>query len=72
MATIDELNERRALAEMRMKALGMQNTPTDAEDQLKAAAQYRLVYDAWFVAQKEYQDAVNALSADELMALASR
>lgn len=62
--TIDQLNERRALAEMRMKALGMQNLPTDAESQLKATAQYRLAYDAWFAAQKEYQDAMNRLSAD--------
>lgn len=70
--TIDQLNERRAMAAMHMKALGIQNAPIDAEGQLKAAARYRLAYDAWFVAEKEYQDAVNALSAEELMALAAR
>ena len=71
MASIKELNERRALAEMRMRALGMLNTPRDAEDQLKAASQYRLAYLAWERAESDFHKAVNVLSTDELMALAA-
>ena len=70
MADIYELNRKRCHAEAYMKALGMLNTPVDAEEQPKAQARYRLAYDAWWQAQKEYQDAIAGMSADQLIALA--
>jgi hypothetical protein len=72
MATIHELNERRVQAQLRRDALAMMNTPTDAEEQLRAAARYRLAYDAWIAAENEYHAAIRSLSAEELSAIAGQ
>jgi hypothetical protein len=71
MATIHELNERRVQAQLRRNALAMMNTPTDAEEQIKAAARYRLACDAWIAAENEYYAAFSSLSSEELNALAN-
>lgn len=65
-----ELVERRQRLGQRMRALGMMNTPTDAEDQFRAIAQYRFACDAWEAVEKEYREAISRLSVPELEALA--
>lgn len=72
MATIDELNERRARTKAMLDALGMMNTPREADEQLKASAKYRLVYEAWQAAEREFNAAIGALSPADLEALANR
>jgi hypothetical protein len=69
--TIQELNERRAAAAFRLQCIGTANMPTKIEDRLKGDAAYRLAQDASQRAEKEYADALNALSTDELVALAN-
>lgn len=69
--TIQELNERRASAAFRLECMGRANTPTKTEDRLKSDAAYRLAQDASQRAEKEYADALSAMSTDELMSLAS-
>lgn len=69
MTDIHTLNERCVKAEMYLTNLGMMNTPTDAEDQLKARARYRLAWHAFQAAEREYNTAIASLSADELLEL---
>jgi hypothetical protein len=48
----------------------MMNVPLDYEERLKADARYRLAADANHSAESDYQNAINALSSEELLALA--
>jgi hypothetical protein len=72
MATIDELNERRARTYDHLTMLGMMNTSHDRDERIKQVAQYRLAKDAWMAAEREFNGAIGALSAAELEALATR
>lgn len=72
MATIDELNERRARTYAYVTTLGMMNSQIDPDARLKQDAQYRLACDAWMAAEQEYIAAIGRLSAPELEALANR
>ncbi len=71
MSDIHELNRRRAEAQMALHAYNMRQTPTDPKEQVAAMAQHRLLNDAWLKAEKDYAEAMNALSTDELIALAN-
>lgn len=72
MATINELNERRQRTYERLTTLGMMNTLHDPDEKLKQAASYRLAYEAWMAAEKEFNKAIAALSPAELETLANR
>lgn len=68
---IRELAERRAAAQLHFNALGMANSPTDVEGQLMASARYRLAWDAYQAAERDYNAAINKLSTDQLIALSN-
>ncbi len=70
MPSIQELNERRAAAALTVQMLGTVNVPTDYDERLKLDARYRLAVDASQRAERDYQSALNAMSSDELLALA--
>jgi len=71
MPNLQELAERRAAAAEVITALGTANTPTDFVDRIKASAQMRLAYDALERTEREYTAAIDALSTDELTAIAN-
>lgn len=66
---IRELNERRANSRLLMEALSMMNVPSDPEERLRADARYRLACDAYERTEREFQQAINALSTDDLVRL---
>lgn len=71
MATIQELNEKRAATALVVQSLGMMNVSTDYAERLKQDARYRLARDANMLAERDYSDALAAMSSDELIALAT-
>lgn len=66
----------RALAEAAAKARQfyechqMMNTQTDPELRLRQHVAYKLAEDAYWKAEREYHAAVNALSVEEMQAIA--
>lgn len=71
MANIHELGLRRAQAAAYLQALGVLNVPDTLKDYIAAAAAYRLALEASRRAEKEFRDAINAMSTDELAAIAA-
>lgn len=71
MSNIQDLAMKRAAAKQALDCLGMAAVPFgDPERALAQDARYRLVADAAYKADREYRDAIENLSADELTALA--
>ena len=69
MATIMQLAERRATAQVRVNMLMQMNQPVGFEDQVKADAAYSLAMDALSRCDKEYRDALAAMATDDLIKL---
>jgi hypothetical protein len=70
VSNINELNQRRAEALEIYNALGLVNVPTDYAARVKLDARYRLAADAYCRTDDEYRKALNAMTTDELIALA--
>lgn len=70
MATIQELNERRAGAALVVQTLGMVNVPMDYSERLKQDVRYKLALDASHRAEQDYHAAIDAMPSDDLLALA--
>ena len=70
MTDIKDLNQRRAEALEIYNVLGMVNVPNDYSERIKLDAHYRLALDAYHRANDEYQKALDAMTTDELIALA--
>jgi len=70
MSDINKLNQRRAEALEIYKTLGMANVPTDYSERVKQDARYRLALDAYWRAEGDYQKALDAMTTDELIAIA--
>lgn len=52
--------------------MGMINTSgLDYEELIKLSCKYKLALDAYIKADKEYQEAINSLSTDELMSISN-
>ena len=70
MSDINKLNQRRAEALEIYNALGWANIPTDYTARVKLDARYRLALDAYRRAESDYQKALDAMTTDELIAIA--
>jgi hypothetical protein len=72
MATILELAEARAKAAQYVEGLRVMNVAgLTPEEQVASSARYRLAHDALMRAERDYGEAISALSTEELMALAA-
>lgn len=70
MRNVHELNRKRAEARAYFNTLAMTNTPDDADARLASDMRYQLASDALAKAEREYSDAIQSLTADEMLALA--
>lgn len=71
IAKVKELNERCAKAKMYCEVVSATNLPTDSQDRLKVMAQVRLAQEAYMRTDMELRDALNGLSAEEIITLAN-
>ena len=69
MKNIRALAEKLAAAEARIDMLGMLNQPSSLEDKIKADASMMLAQAARGKALKDYQDALDDFTTDELLSL---
>jgi hypothetical protein len=70
MSDIKDLNQRRAEALEIYNALSLVNVPTDYAARVKLDVRYRLALDAYRRAESDYQKALDAMTTDELIAIA--
>lgn len=71
MTDIRELANRRAATAQAVMGLGMMNRPVGLAEAIAVSAQFRLLQDAAYKADREYQEAIKTLSVEELNAAAS-
>lgn len=67
---IRELNKRRCSAMMRVRVWETMQTPSDPDARLKADADLALAIDIWMKAEKEFQDAIQGMTSEELEKIA--
>lgn len=68
--TLQELNQRRCAARLKLNYMGASNAPIDADKRIQSDAQYILAKDFWLRAEEEYNRALAQTSTEQLMALA--